>query len=227
MRRSVITGGTDDGIRRLEEDVERLEAEALRLIQAVQQLKDSAESMDEWLHESYSLLPDILTWGLIIAWANKRHLSDELDKYHRVLDEFQADIGTTFTIPCCAPRGNDNLADAYAISPLLESETIDEAISKIRGIYRGRSIIPRVWYERAKTSLERLKETRWQRPEQIILQRADDGAPLSPTDYAALNEVDLSQAFGRAMTANSKENNWPFLGMLFDYWDSDADAKNQ
>src|SRR5439155_24140437 len=92
---------------------------------------------------------------------NEHLRSDELEKYDRVLDEFMADIGTTIQIACGATNGT--LADSYAIAPLFECTSIEDAIARIRAIYRGRSIIPRVWYELARKALERVNPSEIQR----------------------------------------------------------------
>src|SRR5262249_20951272 len=135
IRRTVITGGLEVEVRELQSNAQRLETEALRLVQTERQLKDTARSMEEWLHEAYCLLPDIHTWSFFISHAKESLQSDELEKFHRILDEFQADIKTTLMIPCGTVRGSESLADAYAIRPLMENQSIDEAIVAIRGIY--------------------------------------------------------------------------------------------
>jgi hypothetical protein len=223
MRRSVITGGTDEGIRRIENDADRLEAEAVRLLQVEQHVKEAAQSTEEWLHEAYCLMPDIYTWGLTIAWANERLKSDELAKYTQMLDEFQADIGTTLTIPCTSLRGGENLAETYALRPLVESATIDEAIGKIRAIYRGRSIIPRVWYEKASSILDRLRSAGWS-PEiwNHALGTMGMSGVTRAAGFLALNDVDYAQAFGRTMTVFPKDfHGLALLGGLFNYYGDD------
>lgn len=204
LRRVIIAGGSEEGIRELENNVERLEAEALRLIQMERKLKDDAQSLEEWLHEAYCLLPDIHTWGVSIGRANRRYQSDELEKFDRVLDEFQADIWTTIRMVALDKR---HLAYLYAYSPLVEKQSFDEAVKNIRGIYRGRSIIPRVWYETAKKAIERLKSTNVDLSQVSRLDKPQSALSLfSPVDCAALSDIDLMQSFGRIMTMDSRES---------------------
>lgn len=201
LRRLIIDGSSDEEIRELENDVERLEAEALRLIQMERNVKDNAQSLEEWLHEAYCLLPDIDTWLTYIRRANKRHQSDELEKFDRVLDEFQADIRTTSLF---VAGDRNHLANLYAYSPLVQKQSYDEAVKKIRGIYRGRSIIPRVWYETAKKAIERLKSTNVDLSQFNRLGEPESALSIfPPADCAALSDVDLLQSFGRVMTMDS------------------------
>lgn len=219
LRRSVMTGGTEEALREVESNAQRLEKEALRLIETERQLKDTARSMEEWLHEAYCLLPDIFSWLICIHHANKHLKSDELEKYSRVLDEFMADIMTTLQIPCNSARGGRSLAEEYAIKPLVEKRSIDEAIAKIRGIYRGRSIIPRVWYKLAENALNRLRSADLDALRFAYRRGKMEKAtsPLPADDYEALNRLDLAQAFGRAMTMDSKKGHWRLLHSLFGY----------
>ena len=227
LRRFVIAGGTAEALESLGGNVEVLETEALRLIKQERRLKDTAQSTEEWLHEAYCFLPDVKTWFWPIRKASRDLKSDELEKYDRVLDEFKADILTTLSLTCGSFAPEESLADVYALKPLAESRTVDEAIDTIRGVYRGRTIIPRVWYEKAKNILDRLKLTGWQPagPREALHHPGTN--PLSAADYRALNDCDLAQSFGRVMTATERAQDWILLGELFDYWDEDERSSDK
>jgi hypothetical protein len=175
-----------------------MEAEALRIISLERKLKETASTVEEWLHEAYCLLPDVMTWLTVLRRANESHKSDELEKYDRVLDEFQADIGTTLQFHREWSSGRSGLVDPYFLSPLRKEASVQDGLKAIRGIYRGRSIIPRVWYARAEAIT------------------ADAAARLGPcscealVDYISANdavwEIDVSDtaaSFGRAATLHT------------------------
>jgi hypothetical protein len=219
MRMSLMGGGTADGGLEILRDVERLEGEALRLIQTQRALKDSCKSLDEWMHELYCLLPDICTWLFFIRDANKTLKSDELEKYDRVLDEFHADIATTLDLPCIALEEQKNFAEYYAIAPLAEQQSAAGAITKIRGIYKGRTIIPKIWFEDAAAALMSLDETKLVFPGQLSpWENYSMIRELLPSDkYTKLNELDYAQAFGRAVTKMGEDRRWVLFRGMFGY----------
>lgn len=219
MRTSVFTGGTAAGAQKLLQDVDRLESEALRLIQAERAIKDSCKSLDEWLHEVYCLLPDISTWLFLIRDANKALKSDELGKFDRILDEFHADIATTLDIPCIALDNQNNFAEIYALKPLIKNRSVARAIMEIRGIYKGRTIIPKVWFGDATVALTSLDETKldlsgepWDKDTHRRIRQMIPG-----DEYTKLNELDLAQAFGRSVTKNGADRRWLLFDGMFGY----------
>jgi len=195
--RMFVFEGQVGGRFRLRKNSERLQEEALRLIGEERRLKDASRSLNEWLHAIYCLLPEVWMWGQTIAWANDRLQSDELGKYVRILDEYQADIATTLQVAFWPSEQSTTFADHYAIQEVERSESVEKAIANIRQIYRGRTIIPRVWYESAKRALSQSRE---------------GGPPMTDKDYAILNDIDQLMAFGWGMTLASPANNLAAIG---------------
>jgi len=227
MRLSVITGGSDEGRIALQKDESRLTAEALRLIQEERRLKDKVSSLDEWLFSIYCFLPDVITWFYTIRRARESLNSDEFEKYDRVLDEFLADMMTTIQIPLMAAAGAKNFAEEYAIIPFLRAKSMDEAISSIHGIFRGRSIIPRVWFDFAKDALVRAHPDRSIMTISELELKPGPNGIFHEDDYKYLNCVDLASVFGLAFTQDGKDDNWLLLGNNFDYWEAgDEPDKN-
>jgi|tagenome__1003787_1003787.scaffolds.fasta_scaffold20922703_5 hypothetical protein len=201
LRLSVLAGGAD-GLAALLADYDRLETEAVTVMQTERQLKDSAASMEEWLHEIFCLLPAVHATLFALGKANEARYSDELEKFDRVLDEFQADIHTTLLIAFEERR----ILETYIIKPLHESPDVDAALKQIRGLYRGRTIIPRAWHQ----FVERTA-------------KGGGGGPPSPAARASellnvislgLSQPDPCAAFGRATCMD--RDSWVLLNLEID-----------
>jgi hypothetical protein len=216
VRRFVIAGVNEEAEHQIQDDIGRLTEESLRLIQTERKLKETCASIDDWLHETYCLIPDIATWYFWISLAKTRCDNGELEKYARVLDEFQADIHTT---SYCANEP-DSLCGLYAVTPLLESGSCEEAVRRIRGIFKGRSIITKAWFETAAAMIEKLGPN--------AIQSLDlDAERLDPDTWARkyipeearrnLAEVDLVACFGRQFTAKGRSRHWEPLLHFFGY----------
>jgi hypothetical protein len=197
LRVAVLTDGDSEEYAKICADVDRQIAEATRIVGLERRFKQQAQSTDEWLHEAYCLLPDIYTWLAIIHHANEKHHSDELEKFDRILDEFQADINTTLLI-AAGGFGEDGLVQSYLLKALDKCETVDEAITEIRGIYRGRSILPKVWFEGARDVLRQAALAGGTKQE--IRQRLD------PNGLKSLDSVDQRANFGRLLTEDRGES---------------------
>lgn len=189
LRLNALAGGSAEDLSVLLDDHEKLQTHAFAIIQRERQIKSSATSIDEWLHEIYSLLPTIHSILFALRKAIEIKHSDELEKLDRVLDEFQADIGTTLGI---AVQKN-SLLENYIVRPIERHETLDYALKEIRGVSRGRTIIPQSWYQ----AVERL--VRHHRS----VQTGDDLHALKATLLAEiasqLDQPDASSAFGRSL----------------------------
>jgi hypothetical protein len=189
LRLTALAGGDEDGVAALLSDHSRLETQAVAVMQMERKLKDSVATIEEWLHEIYCLQPIAKSVLIALRRANHSQHSDELEKFDRVLDEFQADIGTTLHLAI----EERQLLEVYIIRTILEGPDMDAALKQIRGLYRGRTIIPRVWYE----FVERAA-------------KGDSGEPQSPAARPSRAELldvirvgccqpDLCAAFGRAI----------------------------
>lgn len=192
LRRTVIAMGLKGGDKELEGNLGRLEQEALRIIQLERDLKESVDSMNEWLHAIYCLAPQVCTWALTVQWANEKLHSDELDKYGRALEECLVDIGDTLDQAFWPSGSSQTFADHYALEPLRKSESVEEALRNIRRVYRGRTVIPRIWYEKARMAIGSLPDGRKR---------------VGSADYASLNDVDRVLSLGLNATLYSRWDN--------------------
>ncbi|RWR15933.1 hypothetical protein D2T30_22740 [Sinirhodobacter populi] len=91
---------------------------------------------------------------------------------------------------------------------------MEDARRSIRGIYRGRSIIPKVWFEAASRALDRIAT------DHLPLR----GASFSPEELDHLNRVDIAMLFGCALTKDGKDEHWMLLGSLIDQWETQETA---
>ncbi|NKL04186.1 MULTISPECIES: hypothetical protein [Rhizobium] len=182
----VLAGGDEEALAAYQADQDGLQAAAMEIIQEERKLKNDAACMEEWLHGIYSLLPKVLSILTALRRSNEARPSDEVEKFDRVLDEFQADIGTTLHFGF----DEDELFDIYIRSPLIDHEDVDAGIKHIRGIYRGRTIVPRVWSDA-------LVETRGEQRSRA--QPAASGGQLADEVRAKLQMPDGLAGFGRAL----------------------------
>lgn len=204
-----IVGGIEEELSKFRSDRDRIQAMALDLILRERLAKEEARSFDDWIFEAYSMLPEIFLCLRMIDQLGDE-AGDELGKFDRILDEFIADIMTTISIlPNQRREQNGGLAN-YLVTAIEKSETFQDAKKRVRGIYRGRSIVPRVWYEQAVSILDRIE---------------GEGLPLSveslkESDVRGLNASDISTLFSYVMTANGKEDQWMDMGTLFGLWET-------
>jgi hypothetical protein len=180
-------------------------------------LKREARSLDEWLHELYCLTPDLWTWFEPLRVASGATRSDGLGKYDRVLNEILADIGTSISIPSVAVNDGGTFSDIYLLKPLLEHRGDIEATRLyIRGLCRGRTIIPQMWFEFANDVCQRSSNR-----DGFADGRKSEGceistlrALLTPEDRLVLDAADSACAFGRSISEhwNGDESSDVLLG---------------
>lgn len=204
-----IVGGIEEELSKFRSDRDRIASMALDIIMRERLAKEEAKSFDDWIFEAYSLLPEIFLCLRMIRQLGGE-AGDELRKFDRVMDEFIADIMTTiFIMPDQRRTQGRGLAD-YLARAIEESQSFQDAKKRVRGVYRGRSIVPRIWYEKAASILDRIE---------------GEGLPLSvkslrESDITDLNASDISILFSYVMTADGKENQWMEMGTLFDLWET-------
>jgi hypothetical protein len=208
LRRTLLSEGSESVQKKLESDEAHLTAEAIRLVQLERSLKPSAKTLDGWLHGLYCMLPDLYTWFFPIRKLAREKKSDELGKFDRVIDEFLADIGTSIAIPSMAIDGGGGFSDEYLLKPLLKHKgNMAAAVEEIRGISRGRTIVPQFWYEYAKALV-----AKW--PAAMVAEKVSASSAydtkhlrglLSVEDCRILDGADPCCAFGRSVA---------------DHWDS-------
>jgi hypothetical protein len=200
-----VLAGDADGLAALIADHDRLETAAVAIVQTERKLKDSAASIEEWLHEIFCLLPTVHAMLFALHKANKARYSDELEKFDRVLDEFQADIMTTLGIAF----EEGKILDYYIIKPLLEEPNVDAALKQIRGLYRGRTIIPRVWYQ----FVERTAKAGGRGPSSPVVCSSE----LLNVVSCGLAQPDPCAAFGRAICMRTD----PWMELLHVRWSAE------
>lgn len=208
--KAILTEGTEAGIDRLVGDRTMVIERVNQIIAREREAKERARSTEEWLFEAYCLLPEIFAWFGILSDMRERKEDDELSKYSRVLDEFLADISTTLAIPLMQRAGGEGLAEIYALKPVDAASSVSDARRAIRGTYRGRSIIPKVWYEQVSTALDRVDT---------------EGLPLRSSSFSQkevenLDRVDIALIFGCAFTKDGKDSHWMTTAALFDLYET-------
>jgi len=216
--RDLIAEGSDEGLEALFANRSRVIDAATQIIFREREAKETASSTDEWLFEAYCLLPEILAWLWVLREMRNRAEDDELSKYDRVLDEFQADISTTITIPILHRNGSwAGLGKTYALDVLDRADSIDAARHEIRGIFKGRSIVPRVWYDEAMAALDRI--------ERGGLPAHSDS--FTRAEVEKLDRTDMALLFGCALTKDGKRDHWWITDELFGFSDTDETPQSE
>jgi hypothetical protein len=164
---------------------------------------DELDKMDRVLDE---ILADVSTsiaapaYGTTEANPQPFHISHmlgkkraEVDRSTRVPLPTQGTTEATWTI----------FSSSYLLRPLVrEHGDTDRTIDHLRGILRGRTIIPQVWFDYASATLKRLK------PEDVMayVEDAERYGPmtpchlLTPADEIALDTADPACSFGRSFS---------------------------
>ncbi|QBE66305.1 hypothetical protein [Pseudoduganella lutea] len=189
VRLSALTDSVPENLSALLLDHAKLQAQAIDIIQHERQIKASAETIEEWLAGIYDFLPRVHSTLYLLRKALEVQHSDELEKLDRMLDEFQADIGTTLLLA----TEKDAIVNEYVIEPIEKHESLDGALKEIRGISRGRTIIPHRWYKDAEQLIRSHRSTR----------NADDLSSLNAAVIAAVrrqfSQPEAAAAVGRAV----------------------------
>jgi hypothetical protein len=170
----------------------------------------------------YCLVTDLWTWFEPLRVAARATRSDELEKYDRVLDESLADIGTSISIPSVAVNDGETFSDIYLLKPLLvHGGDIETALRYIRGLCRGRTIVPQMWFHYASDVCQR-SSIREAFADALKSQEREKSfrALLTPEDRSVLDAANSACAFGRSISEhwNRDESSDMLLGFALNEW---------